>query len=191
MMQEKRKELRRQMREQRDRLDPDAVKKYSRRISAHLWELDPIRKASNIMIFASMGNEVDLSVFQEEALAEGKKIFMPRVEGKEIVVVPFEGWDKMKLSSFGVREPVGETVDPADLDVVIVPGLVFDGRGFRLGYGKGYYDRFLPRLKEDAFACGVCYEFQVVETIYPHEEDVPVHWIVTDRSELAIDFKYF
>ena len=96
-------------------------------------------------------------------------------------------WDVVLLVSRSLKRAFA--VDK--IDVVIVPALVFDANGYRLGYGKGYYDRFLPDLNKQCFKCGVCYEFQVVNNIYPHPGDVPVHWIVTDHSEIAVDWDFF
>ena len=101
------------------------------------------------------------------------------------------GWEDIQAGPFGIREPLGKAFDPRLIEAVLVPGLVFDYKGYRIGYGKGYYDRFLPHLSDSAFICGVCYEFQVVENIFPHQHDIPMHWIVTDHSELVISWDYF
>lgn len=190
-MEEKRKQLRQEMMEKRSRLLPEQVEQMSRQICHKLSELKPVQDARNIMGFTSIRNEVLLMPWLEEISAQ-RKILLPRVETDgNMSAVEFHGWDKIKKGSFGIAEPLGEPFNPANIDVVLTPGLVFDYQGYRLGYGKGFYDRFLKRLRPDAFICGVGYEFQVVENIYPHEADVPVHWIVTDKSELGIDWNYF
>lgn len=144
------------------------------------------------MAYASINNEVDLVPLMGKWHQEGRTILLPRVEANgRMEAVKWTGWDKVKSGPFGIREPLGEPFDPDQIDAVLTPGLVFDYKGFRLGYGKGFYDRFLPRLNESAFICGVCYEFQVIENAYPHKEDIPMHWIVTDHSELVINWNYF
>jgi 5-formyltetrahydrofolate cyclo-ligase len=121
-----------------------------------------------------------------------RTVLLPRTKKTgDMEAVKFTGWEHILRSPYGILEPEGEAYPVDEIDVVIVPGLVFDFKGYRLGYGKGYYDRFLKQLRPEAFICGVAYEFQVVEKVFPHEKDLPVHWIVTEKSELVIDWDYF
>lgn len=187
----RRNELRRQMRIRREKLSRKEVQEDSRIISHKLMELEPVRKANNIMCYSSIGNEVDLQ-FLIESPSMSNTILLPRVEkNDDMAAVKFTGWEQTGRSSYGILEPQGDAYPVDKIDVVIVPGLVFDYNGYRLGYGKGYYDRFLKQLRPGAFICGVGYEFQVVEKVFPHEKDLPVDWIVTEKSELVIDWDYF
>jgi 5-formyltetrahydrofolate cyclo-ligase len=174
--------LRSEMKAQRGLLDMKQIEQASLAIARRLNDLLPVQKAKTIMGYAAMKKEVNLDAFYEQQLQLGKTIFLPRVEGDQIKPVKWNGWKDIKVSSFGVREPLGEEFPAAEIDVVLVPGLAFDPGGFRVGYGRGYYDRFLPGLRSDAFKCGICYEFQVVDSTFPHDRDVPVHWIVTEKS---------
>ncbi|HOQ09196.1 MAG TPA: 5-formyltetrahydrofolate cyclo-ligase [Syntrophomonadaceae bacterium] len=186
------KQIRNEMKERRQQLSPAEVEQLSQQIRQRIEELYPIQKAGRIMAYASIGNEVNLVPLLEKWRREGRTILLPRVErGGRMEAVVWTGWDQVQSGPFGIREPLGEPFDPAAIDAVLTPGLVFDYKGYRLGYGKGYYDRFLPRLRSSAFICGICYEFQVVENVFPHEGDIPMHWIVTDRSELVISWDYF
>ncbi|NLB89070.1 MAG: 5-formyltetrahydrofolate cyclo-ligase [Syntrophomonadaceae bacterium] len=189
-----RQQMREEMSAKRKELVPEEVKQYSEAICNKLQELVGIENARTIMGFSSFGNEVQLMPWLE-SIADEKQILLPRVEkGGLMVAVPFTGWENVKSGPFGIKEPIGEPFDLKKIDVVIVPGLVFDYKGYRLGYGKGYYDRFLKELQElrnDVFLCGVCYDFQIIDTIHPHERDVPVHWIVTEKSELVVDWNHF
>jgi len=186
-----RKKLRSEMKTKRQALSQAAIKQASQLIARALSQLNPIQDAKTIMCFQAIQNEVDLSLFMQQQQQKGKKILLPRVEGDHIVAVEWQGKENSQMSSFGISEPLGEAFPAEKIDVVLVPGLVFDPRGYRLGYGKGYYDRFLPLLRSNAFKCGVAYEFQVVDNVLPHAGDVPVHWIVTDQSELLIDADFF
>jgi len=180
------------MQERRGRMTKEQVQEYSRAITAKLMTLEPVRKAVTIMGFASFGNEIDLVPWLESLQREGRTVLLPRVESQDILVaVEVVSWENMRRGSFGIREPLGQPFPPASIDVVIVPGLVYDGKGYRLGYGKGYYDRFLKLLAPQTFICGVCYDFQVVDTVLPHEADVAMHWVVTEKSELAVNWDYF
>lgn len=184
--------LREQMAYLRAKMSARQVEEYSLLITDKLLELQPIIKASRIMVFASIDNEVNLRMFMDRRMNQGSAILLPRVEkGGHLAAVEFQDWQHTKQSSFGIMEPLGSSADPHEIDVVIVPGLVFDGHGYRLGYGKGYYDRFLKLLPRSSFICGVCYDFQVVDDVFPHSGDFPMHWIVTEKSELVINWDYF
>jgi 5-formyltetrahydrofolate cyclo-ligase len=188
----RKKQIRAEMKERRQNLPPAEAERFSRQVRQRLEELNPIQNANSIMAYASINNEVDLVPIMEKWHQEGRTILLPRVEADgRMEAVKWTGWNQIKSGPFGIREPLGEAIDPAGIDVVLTPGLVFDYKGYRLGYGKGYYDRFLTRLSDSAFICGVCYEFQVIENVYPHSKDIPVHWIVTDHSELVISWDYF
>lgn len=168
-------------------LTPEQVKAASRKIASRLDELEPLRHARSIMGFASIKNEIDLAFWVEKEIACGKNLFLPRVEKNgSMEAVQFRGWEQTVAGPFGIREPIGGPFDPQLIDVVLVPGLVFDAQGYRLGYGKGYYDRFLLRLRKDAFCCGLCYDFQVVDDVGPHPGDIPVHLILTERTQITV-----
>jgi len=178
--------LRQQMLTSRSELTLEQVASMSSQIVSRLDQLAPLRHARCIMGFASIKNEIDLAFWMGKEMAQGKTLLLPRVEKSgQLAAVEFKGWEHTAAGSFGIREPLGPPFDPQLIDVVLVPGLVFDAQGYRLGYGKGYYDRFLPRLRKEAFCCGLCYDFQMVDDVLPHPADVPVDWILTERSELA------
>ncbi len=176
----------------RSRMTDEEVKESSRRIALRVLELEPVRRARTIMGFACISNEVDLWSLLDLLKDQGKTVLLPRVsKARNIEAVEYTSSQKLQKGIYGILEPEGAAFPPGDIDAVLVPGLVYDARGYRLGYGAGCYDRFLPGLRKDAFICGVCYEYQVVDDIHPCELDVPVHWIVTDRSELVINWDFF
>lgn len=183
--------LRKQMMIRRNKLSYLEVDSLSQQVCRRLEELQPVQQAEVIMGFSSIKNEVNLSPLLQKLQKQGRTILLPRVEGDDLLAVEYRDENDIELSSFGIREPLGEPFAIDKIDVVIVPGLVFDASGYRLGYGKGYYDRFLLRLNKQCFKCGICYEFQVVNNVYPHPGDVPVHWIVTDHSEVAVNWDFF
>ena len=188
----RKKQLRTEMKHRRDQMAAAEVQHCSQQIRQRVEELNPMQEAQNIMAFASINNEVDLMPLMEKWRQQGRTILLPRVEAQgKLVAVEWTGWEDIQAGPFGIREPLGKAFDPRLIEAVLVPGLVFDYKGYRIGYGKGNYDRFLPHLSDSAFICGVCYEFQVVENIFPHQHDIPMHWIVTDHSELVISWDYF
>lgn len=187
-----RQSLREDMRLLRSRMTPQEVSEASEQIAARVLELEPVRRARTIMGYSNINNEVDLWKLLELFKDEGKTILLPRVStDRNIEAVEYRSPSHLQMGMYGILEPTGEVFPPQDIDVALVPGLVYDARGHRLGYGAGYYDRFLPSLRKDTFMCGICYEYQVVNDIHPQESDVNVHWIVTNRSELVIDWDFF
>lgn len=184
-------ELRRRMLVQRQSLSQEQVLELSLRVGKRLEQLQPLKQARVIMAYSSIKNEVYLNRWLDNMRSQGKTILLPRVEGDDLVAVEYRGWEACGNGPFGINEPDGEPYDTEAIDAILIPGLAFDGSGYRLGYGKGYYDRFLTGISETVFRCGVAFEFQVVDTIFPGDRDIPMHWIVSDRSEVAVDMRFF
>ncbi len=91
----------------------------------------------------------------------------------------------LQVARFGLLEPKPETlrpVDPQELDLVIVPGVAFDREGFRIGFGAGYYDRFLPKLRKDSVLISLVYDFQLMPKVPREPHDIAVHWIITEKE---------
>ncbi len=185
-------DIRQNMLIRRAALNMSVVEINSAAICHKLDELKAIYQARTIMGFYGINQEVRIMPFLEEKQNQGKTILLPRVEKNgHLSAVKYGGLDQTRSGSFGIMEPVGEPYPPENIDVVIVPGLAFDYRGYRIGYGKGYYDRFLPGLRKDVFLCGVCYDFQIVENIFPQSGDIAVQWIITEQSELMVKWEFF
>ncbi len=146
--------------------------------SVELWasvaELDEYRNATTVMAFVGMSGEPDTDALFGLIAADGKRLLLPRVEGSELVVCAGDG--PLTTSSFGVQEPVGPALELDVIDFVIVPGLAFTKSGDRLGYGGGFYDRFLPRVS--APNVGVGFREQIVDALPMHAGDVRVHQVV-------------
>lgn len=149
--------------------------------SVELWSrvahLAEYRNASGVMAFVGFRGEPDTDPLFARLAAEGKRLLLPRVEGGEIVVC--DGSGPMVTSRFGVSEPTGPALDLAVVDLVIVPGLAFTSSGGRLGYGGGYYDRFLPRLAPEVPNVGVCFDEQVIDDLPVEAHDIRVRRVVS------------
>lgn len=165
-------ELRRRMRMVRDAIGDRVVR------SVELWaqvsELTDYRNATTVMAFVGMNSEPDTDALFASISADGKRLLLPRVEGRELVVC--DGAGPLAQSKFGVQEPTGPALSLDVVDFVIVPGLAFTTSGDRLGYGGGFYDDFLPRLH--APNAGVCFREQLVDELPTHERDYRVQQVV-------------
>jgi len=145
------------------------------------------KNAQMIMIFMSMPSELETSTLAVRSWQEGKNIAVPRLDwhSKRMEPVEIRSLDVgMKMTGPGVREPVTGTVVPLGLiDMIVVPGLAFDRRGYRVGRGKGFYDRFLAQREIQALRCGLCFHEQLLTAAIPVEpHDMPMNLLVTDRE---------
>lgn len=145
------------------------------------------KSAQMIMIFMAIPDEIETSTLAVKAWQEGKSIAVPRVDWTEKRMEPVEirSLDVgMKTTGPGLREPIEGTAVPLDLiDIVVTPGLAFDRRGFRVGRGRGFYDRFLAQKDFKGVRCAICFHEQLLNEPIPSEEhDVPMDLIVTDRE---------
>lgn len=143
------------------------------------------KSAQMIMIFMAIPGEIETSTLAVKAWQEGKSIVVPRVDWGEKRMEPVEirSLDVgMKTTGPGLREPAEGTVVPLGLiDMVVTPGLAFDRRGYRVGRGRGFYDRFLARQDFKGVRCALCFHEQLLNEPIPSEaHDVPMDLIVTD-----------
>ena len=179
--------------QRRDALDPAFRQAASRRIVDAVLTRDAFRHARSVMAYATFGSEVDTSVLCETVLREGKALLLPRVDKSRDAIRVYEVRDlarDLDVNRWGIREPRPETcreIDPGELEFVFVPGVAFDARGGRLGYGKAYYDHLLaastqagcaPALVAGAFAV------QIVEEVPMEPHDVRIPVIVTEHGAL-------
>lgn len=154
-------------------------------IRERLLGLPEMRRAGSVLVFASFGSEVSTRDLASDLHASGKRLLLPYLSEGRMEVTEVGPDEPLVPSSYGPEEP-GRKVpaDPEGIDVVVVPGLAFDRRGNRVGYGGGAYDRFLARLRPEALLIGVAFAEQVVEEVPAAATDVPVHLVVTDREVL-------
>lgn len=165
----------------------------SEAIRRTLVGLPEVSAAQTVMTFVSFRAEVETRPLIERWLGEGRRVCVPLTlrERDRIVAVAIENpATDLRPGALGIHEPVDapdRRVDPCDIDVCVVPGLLFDLRGHRLGYGAGYYDRFLAQLTQSACrTIGVAYAWQVSETDLPVDEwDIRLGAIVTDQGRVV------
>lgn len=147
--------------------------------SVQLWaavaELPQYAAATSVMAFVGCKGEPDTDPLFARLAADGKRLLLPRVDDGDIVVC--SGLDPRSPSRFGVSEPTGPALPETDVGLVIVPGLAFTATGYRLGYGGGFYDRFLPKV--GAPSIGVCFAEQLVEELPVQAHDLPVQHVVS------------
>nr|HIK01166.1 5-formyltetrahydrofolate cyclo-ligase [Candidatus Undinarchaeales archaeon ERR594346 U_76725] len=162
---------------------PSVLKK-SEVIGKRLLELPEFSKASKIMLYSSKDSEVDTASIIRSCIQSEKEVYLPRTDIKsrkmEAVLIS-EFPEDVEIASFGLLEPkkdLNATENLREIDLVIVPGVAFDERGNRLGYGFGFYDRFLTEVR--APKIGLSFESHVLDLVPQESHDVRVDKIVTE-----------
>jgi 5-formyltetrahydrofolate cyclo-ligase len=147
--------------------------------SVQLWvqlaELAEYHDAQTVMAFASMSTEPETDGLFARLQRDGKQLVLPRLEGGEIV--PAVLTNGFTPGQWGIREPDGPSIDPATIDLIVVPGVAFTIGGDRLGHGRSYYDRFLPKLT--ATTVGVCFSEQIVDALPVEPHDVRLRYVLS------------
>lgn len=183
---ERKRELRRAILAQRDSLPETEVAALSAAAGARLFSLPEVGLAKVIMFFVSFGSEIATRPMVLRALAEGKRVAAPRADRAARILLPYAVSDlqsDLRPGAYGILEPnSNRPLVPLDeIEVVIVPGVAWDEEGFRVGYGGGYYDRFLPRV-DGAVRIGLGFELQVRPTVPRAGKDLPVDMLVTEQA---------
>jgi len=160
----------------------DFVCDSSLEIQKRLLLSDAFAGVSTVALYSAIHNEVQTMLVAEQALVDGKRLVYPRVRGEELEFVEVENLDDLTPGSFGVLEPRGQKVVPVDeLDLVVVPGVVFDLGGHRLGYGRGYYDRTLASCRDGCVKVGFAYDFQLIEALPAAGHDQTLSVLITEN----------
>ncbi len=175
---EDKKQIRRYIREFKLTLSYQEAKIKAQLVFAEIESMDQFMNARTVLAFWSLPDEIDTHDFVIKWAAE-KRMVLPVVVGNELELRCYKGIEYLEKSSgFGIMEPkTGDLVDPATIDFAIIPGVAFDRQGNRLGRGKGFYDRTLPKLV-NAVKVGVAYEFQLIDSIPVAEHDIPVDIVI-------------
>lgn len=180
------KELRHQLRQVTSEITPDQMVAQSHGACQLLFDTPEFKKAETIMVFLSLAGEIDTSPIVLRCWQDRKRVLAPKVSWNQRRMLPVEIrslTDDLMVTGMGIREPISGIPFPISLlDLVIVPGLGFDGAGNRLGRGRGFYDRFLAHPEFTGIACGVAFEQQVVNEIPIGPLDRHVDMLVTDKK---------
>lgn len=153
----------------------------------HLLASPQWQQAGTIFTFVNMPkSELPTQRLIKAAFSQGKRVAAPVIAGKGLMeAYEFNDLAELQVDAYGILAPnprIHRQLSPQDIDLVIVPGLAFDRRGYRIGRGGGYYDRYLPRLSQKASTVGWTAERFVLQKVPVHPHDVPVKYIVTEQG---------
>jgi 5-formyltetrahydrofolate cyclo-ligase len=173
----KKQKIRQQMKQSRLGLSSSEISKQSQAIQKIVTESEQFKKAKSIGAYFPANNEVLTNIIIDEAIRRGKVIALPRVNGKTIRFFKFNDPSELRAGAFGIPEPELSAKALVDPEVVLVPGLAFDKSGYRIGYGKGYYDRFLKSF--EGISLGIAYPFQILANLPHNKSDVGLNFLAT------------
>ena len=160
----------------------------NRAICAKLIEMPEFSRAGLVMAYMDFRDEPGTADIISECFKRGKRVALPVVTGKGGAGFELQAFETVSgavllRNSYGIFEPDPNTacrVDEAEIDLVIVPGVVFDLMKYRIGYGAGYYDRFLKKLGMGCFTVGIAYDLQIVDWIPAENHDIPMNKVITE-----------
>jgi len=182
-------EMRQRNRKLRAALEPAQLARAARSLARRIVALDAYRDAQNLAVYYAVNGEISLDPVIDHALAQGKQVFLPNLDQQSLRFSPYFREQKMRINKFRLPEPdVGddEMLQPAQLDLVLAPLVVFDARRNRIGMGGGFYDRSFAMRKNpevlQPVLIGVAHELQKVDEIVPEDWDVRLDLIVTDAA---------
>lgn len=177
-------ELRKKLKKIRDDIPSNKRKIEEKIIAETLLNSEIYKNSKSIFIYNSFRSEVDTSYIIEEALDFGKIVALPITNPIDHSMEAYEiNKDSVFIQdAYGIQSPDKKTskiINPKEIDLAIVPMLAYDSYGNRLGYGGGYYDRYLPRLREDAIVVGLAFSNQFVEEIPIEKYDKKLEYVIT------------
>ena len=182
-----REEIRSEVRKRRRALSAIQTVEMSLRICEKIVMLPEYIRARRVMCYAAMPDEVHTQGILWAIRRSGRELYLPVTRPKGWMdAVRVDGDTVFQPNDLGIETPVsGDALPPEQLDLVLVPGIAFDWNGNRLGFGKGYFDRFLARCRCPAI--GLAYEAQLVDAIEAEAHDVPMNKIVTEKAVYVCD----
>lgn len=174
------KALRAEIRRRKAGYTPAELAAMSRQICDSILDDGVFWASHYILLYSPLPDEVDVTPLISAAFNAGKTVLLPVVDGENLVLKRFSGFNYLTTGAYNILEPIGEIYPISEyhkIDLAVIPGMSFDAHRHRLGRGKGYYDRLLPHLT-NAFKLGVCFDFQYLDNIPSEEWDVRMEEVV-------------
>ena len=176
------KELRALLAQERDEIDSARAQDWSERIARRVLRLPEYERAERILCYVSARSEVGTRALMNEILRSGRALYLPRMCGRGVMeAARLYDPNALVKNRYQIEEPIGlETGKSSEMDLILTPGLAFDRYGARLGYGAGYYDRYLPDCR--GLIAALAFEAQMRKTLPVEAHDVLMDRIITERA---------
>lgn len=162
------------------------IEKKSDNIKGELFTFSTFDEAETILFYLAVKDEVQTEKMIEESLQKDKRVVVPFIDWQRKEILPSEIKDLAKDVKIGIlkipqpKKNFYSPFSPASIDLVIIPGVVFDRKGNRLGFGGGFYDRFLGKLSDTTKLVGLAFELQLVDNVPSQSHDVAVDYLITE-----------
>lgn len=174
------KTVRAQMRAKRDAQTPVQVNMAGLSVMRRIYELDEYEAADTVLTYVSVGSEMQTISLISHSIEQGKRVGVPLVTGKgEMKFIYISSISDLKPGRYGIPEPKSYRTQELTGGFMVTPGLAFDRSLHRIGYGGGFYDRYIRAHRQDLFCCCPAYAFQVIGQVPQSEFDEPVDMIIT------------
>ena len=171
-------ELRAMIRNQKRAMTPEQIEKKSRDLGALFVNTEAYHQAASIYGYLPYNQEVRTVPMLEQAIRDGKRVAVPKVFGDEMRFIWLDDLDRVEKGYSGIPEPIDDGPVADDVNaLVLMPGMAFDPHGHRIGYGGGFYDKFLASEPNHP-TVALCYDFQVLEHLETEEFDIPVDQVL-------------
>jgi 5-formyltetrahydrofolate cyclo-ligase len=187
-------ELRQTLGKLRDVLTPDEQQELSKAVSDRLFCMEVYKQCDMVFTYLSFRSEVHTKEIIGQALADGKKVYLPRIKQKDMNFYEMNDLDSLITSHYGIPEPpeeektrfIGINENTGYQKLMLLPGLAFDPQGNRIGYGAGYYDKYLSKYEENYFyKIALAYDLQVINRIEADVFDIKADAILTPTRLLS------
>lgn len=172
--------LRRQISAQKRAMSDEQIQQASQRLADRLFETDLYKNAQSIYGYLSYNQEVRTDPILRRAMLDGKRVAVPKVFGDDMKFLWIEDLSLVTPGFYNIPEPIADEPEADDeLALVLMPGLAFDSAGHRIGYGGGFYDRYLSAHPYHKLVA-LCYHFQLLDCVEVEAHDVPVDLVIAD-----------
>ena len=174
----KKESLRELLLERRDNTSFDLLKIASKKIQKRINKVYAFKDAQKIGLYYPIGSEILTQDIIQELISKGKEVFLPKVIGENMEFRKIEDFGSLEIGSFDIMEPKENCRVDNNLDIIIVPTVGISPSGVRLGYGHGFYDKFLA--EKDIITISPVLEKQIIKNIPKSEHDINMDWIITE-----------
>lgn len=187
MSREQKKQIRNTILKIRNSLTLQEIIEAEKLIFDNLLKLEQFIKSKNIFCYLSFRSEVPTQNIIKYCQQNEKNVYIPicNMDTKEMIISLYDKDVELIASSYGLQEASIETIKLSDrniLDTALMPGAVFDIKGYRIGYGAGYYDKFYAHTDKQIYKIALAYSFQIVDEIPKDDYDIPVNCIITEKG---------
>lgn len=180
---DEKKALRQIIKAKKKELTTDDVRRKTESILSQLMIDEEYVNAKRIYTYVNYNQEVDTCMLIERAILDGKIVLVPRVDGDFMEFYQIESLEQLAPGAYGILEPVADCkMDTKHDGVMIMPGLAFDRKLHRIGYGGGFYDRYLQEYQE-FYKIALCFDFQIVDEVPAQEFDIPVDCVISETMK--------